>query len=217
MLNFLRKNKIDRFKYFNNVYEKNLFHGDESLSGEGSSLEATAVLQREIPKLIKNFEIKSILDAPCGDLNWMKEVLDSSFDYTGADISKSVIMNNKKRFPQYKFLHLDAVEEIPKSYDLILCRDLLVHLPLDEAMKVIQNFSNSGSKYLLTTTFFDRKRNEDFEYTPKIVQWRPLNLALPPFEFALPLSLIVEECKEGGGSFADKALALYDLSVLRSI
>ena len=37
--------------------------------------------------LIKDFEIKSIFDAPCGDLNWMQEILKTiDINYHGSDI-----------------------------------------------------------------------------------------------------------------------------------
>jgi SAM-dependent methyltransferase len=216
MPKFFKKSNFSRTKYFDNVYKQNLFHGQESLSGEGSSLEATRVLRREIPSLLNRFNITSILDVPCGDLNWMKEILPLTADYTGADVSMDMVRSNKKKFREYKFIQFDAVKEVPDSFDLILCRDLLVHLPLEEATQVIQNFLKSDSKYLLTTTFLNRELNEDFKYSPTVVQWRPLNLSIHPFMFPKPVTTIVEECMEGDGNFADKVLGLYDLDSLRS-
>jgi hypothetical protein len=216
MKSFFSNKNFNRAKYFDNVYHGNLFHGKESLSGEGSSLEATKVIRQQLPGLLRDLKIETMLDVPCGDLHWMKELLEWPVEYTGADVSRDVINSNRRKFPKHRFVQLDAVEKRPNRYDLIFCRDLLVHLPLLEAMKVIQNFCESGSSYLLTTTFIDRTVNEDFSYTPNYVQWRPLNLSLEPFNFPAPLSLIIEECFEGDGLFADKSLALFDLDALRS-
>jgi SAM-dependent methyltransferase len=217
MQNFFGKKYLNRAKYFDQVYRNNLFHGKESLSGEGSSLDATRVLRLEIPILLKQFQISSILDVPCGDLHWMKEILNITTNYTGADISRNIVNQNKKKFKQCNFLQLDVVEQIPGYYDLIFCRDLLVHLPLDHAVRALKNFCMSGSKYLLTTTFTDRDTNDDFNYSSEIVQWRPLNLSIEPFNLPVPMTLIVEECREGGGLFSDKSMALYELNSIRKV
>ena len=212
--NFLKK-RFDRAGYFDRVYLNNLFLGRESLSGEGSTLNSTRIIQAEIIKIVKEFTINSILDLPCGDLNWMQMIFGSiTAEYTGADISESVIKANKEKFPTKNFIQMDIYREVPKKYDLIFCRDLLVHMPLEEGLTSIKNFRQSGSKYLLTTTFSDRKNNLKLDYSKKIVQWRPLNLSLPPFNFPRPELLINEKCMEHNGRFSDKCLGLYDLSKL---
>ena len=57
------------------AWKSNNWRKDESASGDGSSLEYTENLRRELPHLFKKFSIKTIFDAPCGDLNWMGEML----------------------------------------------------------------------------------------------------------------------------------------------
>jgi hypothetical protein len=81
-------------------------------------------------------------------------------------------------------------------------------------MKTLENFKRSDSKFLLTTTFLNREKNDDLEYSAEVVQWRPLNLMRPPFDFPLPLRCIVEGCTEGSGQFWDKALILVELRSL---
>jgi hypothetical protein len=60
---------------FIDIYHQNIFGGIESRSGNGSTLVQTAVIRDEIPLLFKELNIKSVLDAPCGDFNWMKEIM----------------------------------------------------------------------------------------------------------------------------------------------
>ena len=43
-------------------------------SGPGSSLVQTATIRRDIPALLASLGIRSFLDAPCGDFNWMRHV-----------------------------------------------------------------------------------------------------------------------------------------------
>ena len=68
----------------------------------------------------------------------------------------------------------------------------------------------SEARYLLTTTFLDWKVNKD------IVDgdWRPINLEQSPFLLPAPHSVILEDCTEEGGAYADKALAVWRVSDL---
>jgi SAM-dependent methyltransferase len=198
---------------FREIYLNNTFGGDKSRSGAGSDLVQTAVIRVELPKLIKKLEIKSFIDAPCGDWFWMKETTLGVEYYMGIDIVEKLVENNNQQFssPSHNFLCLNiADDELPKA-DLIFCRDCLVHLNYDDIYKVIANFKRSQSRYLLTTTFTDRSKNVDL--VGKDI-WRTLNLQQAPFNFPPPLMLINENCTEVNGRFADKCLGLWRLDEL---
>jgi hypothetical protein len=65
---------------------------DESVSGHGSTIDATEGIRRELPKLFAKFHVKSLLDIPCGDCNWIKGWIWPSFDlYLGADIVDELV------------------------------------------------------------------------------------------------------------------------------
>ena len=57
---------------FSQIYYGNMFGGMESRSGEGSNMVQTSEIRRELPKLLHELGIKTLLDAPCGDWHWMK-------------------------------------------------------------------------------------------------------------------------------------------------
>ena len=197
---------------FNKIYLNNTFGGDKSHSGAGSDLVQTAVIRSELPKLIKELNVKTFIDAPCGDWFWMKETELQVENYIGIDIVEKLVGINNQQFGRSSrsFLCLNIAEdELPKA-DLIFCRDRLVHLNYDDIYKVIANFKRSQSCYLLTTTFTDRGKNVDL--TGKI--WRTLNLQLAPFNFPHPLMLINENCTEIDGRFSDKCLGLWRLDDL---
>jgi len=187
---------------------KNIFGGKESRSGEGSSLLQTANIRREIPRLLKELNIETMLDAPCGDLFWIKEVDLPVKEYIGIDIVEDlIIINNKKhKTEQRSFLELNIIENVIPKADLIFCRDCLVHLSFDQCRKVINNLKKSGSIYLLTTTFTERSENEELNGI-----WRTLNLEKPPFNFPTPLQIINENCTEYNGDYSDKSLGLWRL------
>ena len=135
---------------FSRIYQNRLWNGRVSASGPGSDLEETAAIRAELPKIVEVFGVTSILDAPCGDFNWMKEL--TLPEYIGIDIVPEIITENIRKYGP-RFLMGDLrVAPLPKV-DLILCRDCLAHLTLEDGQKIIENFRKSGSKFLLATTY----------------------------------------------------------------
>ena len=208
-------------QYFTTIYEKNIWNGKESRSGTGSDINATAVMRPQLIDLVNSLTVNSMFDIPCGDFNWMKEVVGklNITSYIGADIIRPMIKDNEKNYASTcgeispKFVYMNAIEDIPPKTDLIFCRDGLVHFSYNTIMKVLKNFLASGSTFLLTTHFTDTERNyQDIEDG----RWHPLNFTLPPFNFPPPFKVIVEGCTECDGIYPDKALALWRLSDLRA-
>src|SRR5690349_11851139 len=76
---------------FSRIYEQNLWGDKESVSGTGSSITATVVVRSELPALLERLGVQSLLDAPCGDFTWMKEVVGGIGRYTGVDIVPRLI------------------------------------------------------------------------------------------------------------------------------
>ncbi len=183
--------------------------GDESMSGPGSTLVSTVEVRRRLPLLLEDLGVQSLLDAPCGDFNWMRRVRLGIERYTGVDVMREVIQNNQTGFGDatHTFISLDIRRNALPQTDLILCRDCLVHFSYDDIFRTLQNFSRSKSKYLLTTTFPSVQENTDIASG----DWRPLNLQKPPFRMPEPLRLINEKCTENGGRYSDKSLGLWEL------
>lgn len=169
-MNELLKNR------FSGIFHGNTWGSIESRSGKGSEVRNTEKIIKEIPKLIKKYKIKSILDIPCGDFNYMKEI-ELDCDYIGADIVPSLIEENKSNYKNVKFECLDITsDELPKC-DLVLVRDCLVHLSNENILKAIDNIKKSGSKYLLTTSFERCIINVDLGSR----MWRAINVKASPF------------------------------------
>lgn len=205
LVDFLHRKAVK--KKFTKIYRHNLFGGTQSRSGGGSSLIQTEVIREEIVKLLNDLKIKSLIDAPCGDFLWMKEVDLPVEQYIGIDIVKDIIDHNQAEYGNHyrKFLEMNIIENELPCADVVFCRDCLVHLSFVHSLKTIDNFKKSGSKYLLTTTFTDRSHNDDLNKSV----WRTLNLELPPFNFPKPIMIINENCTEGDGNYTDKGLGLW--------
>jgi hypothetical protein len=186
--------------------------GDESISGPGSSLEHTSEIRERLPLLIEDLQVQKLLDAACGDFNWMKQIRLGVDQYLGVDALSTVIAQNQKAYASSKrrFLCLDISHDSLPEADLILCRDCLVHHSYENVFRVLRNFRRSKSEYLLTTTFVRHRANSDIVTG----EWRPLNLQLPPFDFPPPLRAITEKCQENGGRYSDKSLGLWRIENL---
>lgn len=209
-VNLLQYPFMDQEAVFADIYRKNIWDNPETVSGDSSTQAQTEALRKAIPELIKEYRIKSMLDIPCGDFNWMQET-ELKADYTGADIVDSLVEINSKLYPDAgKFVQLDICQDqLPKA-DLIFCRDCLVHLANSKVIKALENIKQSGSKYLLVTTFPERKRNKNIITGA----WRALNFEKPPFNFPPPLKVINEEFKLRGKRYTDKSMGLWQIKDL---
>jgi|688.fasta_scaffold255775_3 hypothetical protein len=193
---------------FKNIYTSNYWGSHESISGGGSTLATTKDLRIQLPRIINKYNIKSMLDLPCGDFNWMKEV-SLNCEYYGADIVEEIIeFNQQFTRSNVRFIKLDAVNEKIPEFDLIFCKDFLQHLSFSDANKVIENFKKSGSKFLLVTSYPLTLRNYDI----KNGDFRALNLLISPYNFENPLEKISESYTEyHHGLEIDKTMYLFKL------
>ena len=151
---------------FTQIYKDNLWRSDESRNGSGSEYIATRSVVKELPKLCVNYEISSILDAPCGDFNWMKEIVGNvpNLKYIGGDIVREPIQHNRiqTQLKNCSFLELDITKDELPSVDLMLVRDCFIHLSYSDISRFLINFKKSKIKYLLTTAYIDKSiLNED--------------------------------------------------------
>ena len=174
-------------KVFESIFSRNAWGGTESASGDGSSMASTEAIRAAIPEIIKEFKIRSVLDIPCGDFNWMRTL--EIENYIGADIVLPMIESLRAKYPEKHFEYLDVTSDLLPRADLVLCRDCLVHLPYADIFKAVNNIIDSGALYLLATTFPKHDKNED-PHDPG--RWRQLNLQAEPFNFPTPAKMISE-------------------------
>ena len=198
---------------FDDIYRSNGWAGRESVSGQGSDVNQTRYIIEAFPTLFKEYDVSTMLDIPCGDFHWMKNVLLGDVEYTGADIVTALIEKNTEQYGRdgVRFHKLDLISDKLPKVDLVFCRDCLVHLSFEDIFRALYNLCNSQSKYLLTTTFTERTHNHDIATG----RWRTLNLELAPFVLPRPLKSIREGCTEGTGAYSDKTLGLWRIVDIR--
>jgi hypothetical protein len=197
---------------FSEIHNANHWSNADSSSGNGSELSQTERLREMLPQLLRQLKVETLLDAPCGDFNWMRHVALPVRRYTGGDIVRAVVERNRAEYgrPGVEFVHLNILEDDLPAADLLLCRDVLVHFSFEDVFRALHNFARSPIQYLLTTTFPEWPDNKDIATG----DWRPLNLESAPFHFPKPDYVLNEGCTEAGGKFPDKSLALWHLTKL---
>lgn len=184
------------------IYTNQFYHC--LFTGRGATLDwaqETIATLHTVINSIKSLYNKSeihLLDIPCGDMAWMARFLKTRDDviYTGMDIVPELIKHHKDAFKHYSkrwsFINADAVDNktFIGKYDIILCRTLLQHLYHQDVMKLLEKFSESGSKFILASTFANHHQNEELIIDiDNPGRFRKLNLQIPPFSLAAPLCL----------------------------
>jgi len=191
---------------FTGIYHQKGWGQGESVSGSGSSLAWTTKIRAELPKLIADYGVKTLLDAPCGDFNWMSHLHLELDHYTGIDVVAALIEANKLRFtaPNRTFAVGDIiVDPLPRA-DLIMCRHCFIHLTLDQGVAALRNFKRTGARYVLLTHTPGVAANSEIEFTGS---YRPVNMERPPFSFGPALRVLDDTHTPGDTA----TLALYDL------
>jgi SAM-dependent methyltransferase len=190
---------------FQTIYRRNKWGSVETRSGAGSERDRVQWLQRSLEFLLARLETRSLLDAACGDFNWLREVQLRGIDYAGADIVPDVVRANRARYeaPGRRFVVLDMTRDALPRADLIICRDALVHLSDTDLASALDNFARSEAEYLLTTNYVATEENIDILNG----WWRPVNLGRPPFN--LPPALLQLPDSDSDDLYPDKVMALW--------
>jgi cyclopropane fatty-acyl-phospholipid synthase-like methyltransferase len=142
-----------------------------------------------------NTPVVRMLDVPCGDMLWMNVFLTnrSDIDYTGMDIVPELIERHKKEYAKQDWtfrVHDIVAESLTTSYDLIISREMMQHLVTGDALTVLRHFSDSGSSFVMMTTF--PKTETNTEIRKNILRFRYLNLERPPYSLTPPMCVVHE-------------------------
>jgi len=199
---------------FTEIFKQNAWEGKHSVSGSGADPDQTETIIQELPALLSELRVSTMLDLPCGDFHWMSklDLKGLGIKYIGADIVKELVSQNKEyESHRISFVQANLLSDQLPTVDLVLCRDCLVHFSFADLRLALNNICRSGSTYLLTTTFSAQLKNVDIATGG----WRALNLQIEPFNLSAPLRILVENCTEENGSFDDKSLGLWKVSDIK--
>src|ERR1700678_3590259 len=136
----------DPAETFTTIYETHFWVDDESQSGGGSNLYATEKIRREIPGLFSKYGIRAVLDIPCGDFFWFKQMNLDLDSYVGGDIVVPLIASVAEKYtsPTRSFRVVDLTKGVLPDCDLILVRDCFIHLSFDSIFAALRNIAQSN-------------------------------------------------------------------------
>jgi len=205
------KARHDNERIFRKIYSTNKWKGSESVSGPGSAVQRTTAIIRSLPAIVRAFGVRTFLDAPCGDFNWMRHVDLPVEQYIGADVVPELIEDARRYVaPGREFLVADLTADELPSVDMIFCRDGLVHMADELVMQAVANMKASGASLLFATTFYAMPKNT----RGRTGGWRPINLQIEPFAFPPPILLLPERRFSPDTPNSDKSLGLWYLQEL---
>lgn len=165
--------------------------------GAGSTLGATLSIREALPLLLERHNVRLLNDAGCGDQVWLEAWTErfktSGIDYLGYDVRPV----GEQPLP---YAQLEIVHEAMREADLILCKDVFIHLRNETVTKALDLFR--GSAPLLLSTTYPGVNNAARGH---MRSFAPLDLSSPPFGLGKALETI--EVPAFGGP--QKQLALW--------
>jgi hypothetical protein len=181
---FVFKQSASKETVFTSIWHNNYWGAAESRSGPGATLVQTEELRHKAPNMFHEFGIKSLFDAPCGDMNWMKHILATeSFTYLGGDIVSEIINKNTSNLKSenINFVKFDITSDTFPDADVWICRAVLYHFSNKDILLALEKFLESKIKYILTTNCITDRDHVNIDIPTG--DFRDLNLMLPPFNF----------------------------------
>jgi len=167
---------------FNRIYAEGKWGKDvagKGVSGSGSTVTITREYRAYVEDFIRTHQVRSVVDAGCGDWGFSSAIDWGDASYLGVDIASDVIAatRNKHQKGNIRFEVGDITEELPAA-DLLISKDVLQHVSNELVHRFIRNNLRKGKyKWVILTN--DRGRDN-----PDIASggWRAIDLAAAPFE-----------------------------------
>jgi len=138
-----RPHGIDRTaKAFEKVYKDKLWGTNangKGYSGYGSTAQATVLWRTFLQQFMKENNIKSVVDAGCGDWESTNDTDWTGIDYKGYDIVDSVIQADKAKYekPNIHFFTGNVVTTDLPAADLLIVKHVLQHLSNAEVAQLL--------------------------------------------------------------------------------
>lgn len=120
----------------------------ETTCGVGSMLAHTEMVRAWLPGALSRLGVKRLLDAPCGDRNWIRHV-DLPCAYVGIDHEPDHV--DRAREDGASVALGDILDGDLPDCDAILSRDFMQHLSLHDEARALAAYRATGAKWLIAT------------------------------------------------------------------
>jgi SAM-dependent methyltransferase len=163
---------------FTDIYDRNIWSDG---SGGGSLIQNAKEYVSFLQAFLKDKKIRTVVDLGCGDWQFSRHVNWKGVDYIGYDVVKSVIEANRRAFSRegIVFIQADGIDADLPEADLLLCKDVLQHLPNEDVVSLMKQLHKF--KHCLITN--DVNPATLTSENPDVVkgETRPIDLSQPPF------------------------------------
>jgi SAM-dependent methyltransferase len=130
-------------------------------SGAGSRGKFLEYKREVLCQVIEEFHPRSILDVGCGDIEVTKD-LPFSGEYTGIDLSPTIVARNRMLQPAWNFIEgdfLDLVRRGGLTADLVICFDVLIHQHDYETYRAFVRELVNAARRVAVINGFEQPRN----------------------------------------------------------
>jgi SAM-dependent methyltransferase len=198
-----RDGDIERLRErFAAIYDRNEWGFQSGVGAQpANNLEYSAFVQN----FIHRNAVKSVVDFGCGDWQFSRFIDWTGLRYLGTDIVPGLIERNRRIFGQehIAFELFSSVDALPAA-DLLVCKDVLQHLPNPMVQQYLDQFK-SKFKFMLIT-------NDDapIDYLNIEIQpggWRTLRFDQPPFSETA--AIVLQWTVHAGRGWTRKACYLF--------
>ncbi|MFZ1997088.1 MAG: class I SAM-dependent methyltransferase [Solirubrobacteraceae bacterium] len=150
-------------------------------SGHGSIPRATSDYRGFLEEFVRANKVRRIIDYGCGDWQLGRLIDWQGATYTGVDIVPHLVERNRREFsrPGVSFIVTpDDPGDLPAG-DLLLCKDVLQHLPNSDIQAFLDQVTPRFPMSLVTndTTTDPAELNLDIPAG----NWRPVDIREAPF------------------------------------
>lgn len=91
--------------------------------------------------------------------------------YTGGDVSKKMLAIARQRFPEARFIDLDALDlkQLPRSQRNVICVHVLQHLP--DYRRAISEMMSVTDRKLYVVSWFTKKPEDEIVFSEPSEKW----------------------------------------------
>ena len=161
---------------FSEIYERQQWGPG---SGVGAAPDKTVEYRAFLQQFMARNRIRSVVDLGCGDWQFSRLIDWTDVRYLGVDVVPAVIEKNRRDFGSdtIQFEIFELLEKLPRA-DLLLCKDVLQHLPNNLVKEYLAAFRRNYKFALITN---DEEPAEIQNTDIDAGGWRTLRLDREPF------------------------------------
>jgi SAM-dependent methyltransferase len=172
---------------FERIYREGLWAKDaqgKGTSGYGSTLEFTKLYRVFLQDFLAAYQVRSVVDAGCGDWEFSQAIDWKGIGYLGVDIAPSVIAANQRRFgaANVRFAVADIVRDELPAADLLLVKDVLQHLSNADVALFLRQLPRYRHVLIVNDVLPDSLSAPAADIATG--RYRPIDVTQPPFSVA---------------------------------